>query len=325
MTAKKKKITTAAALAAGICIFTGAAFASYNTSNGYSVYKKGVINALSAENYTLNIKENMYVDGEKLTNSEEITEQFAADGDVQLHRADISADSVYESYIQDGKKIVIYDGETYIYDQRDISAFKNRAMGYNPKSSADQKMLRFLELLADTLTGDIKNNFVYLSGDENTDKYEMQLSSIQIPELFNAGLSALFSSAEVDAQGYDEADPYTVLGEDPVIEAVSCEFEVDKQGRLAYNLLSIEASGVGTDSNQHTVRIEVEVNIYDYGTTSPDRVDIDSLDAKYYNDVNADFDYGDVEYIDTENHVAVTSDGKEIAIVVSPDGSISYK
>ena len=227
MTTKKKRLTTAVALAAGICVFTGAAFASYNTANGYSAYKKGVINAISSTNYTLNAAQSFYVDGEKVPEMcAEYSEKFAADGDVQLHRRSTEPTYVTDMYIQDGYQVYIdNDGGAYIYDNREVDAFNYRAMAsFNPNDSASQKMIRFAELLADTLTGDIKNNFVYLSGDDNTDKYEMKLSSIQIPELFNAGLSMVFGSApELTNAEYDLTNPYTVLGDNPVIENVSCE------------------------------------------------------------------------------------------------------
>ena len=43
------------------------------------------------------------------------------------------------------------------------------------------------------MIGDLKNNIIYVSGDDNSSTYEMNLDAIQIPEVANAGLSAMFS------------------------------------------------------------------------------------------------------------------------------------
>ena len=44
-------------------------------------------------------------------------------------------------------------------------------------------MVNFVELIGDTMIGDLKNNIIYVSGDDNSSTYEMNLDAIQIPEV----------------------------------------------------------------------------------------------------------------------------------------------
>lgn len=70
-------------------------------------------------------------------------------------------------------------------------------------------MVNFVELIADTMIGDLKNNIIYVSGDDNSSTYEMNLDAIQIPEVANAGLSAMFSGNIANSD--DDSDPYILL------------------------------------------------------------------------------------------------------------------
>ena len=59
------------------------------------------------------------------------------------------------------------------------------------------------------MIGDLKNNIIYVSGDDNSSTYEMNLDAIQIPEVANAGLSAMFSENIADSD--DDSDPTSCL------------------------------------------------------------------------------------------------------------------
>ena len=146
----------------------------------------------------------------------------------------------------------------------------------------NQKMVNFVELIADTMIGDLKNNIIYVSGDDNSSTYEMNLDAIQIPEVANAGLSAMFSENIADSD--DDSDPYILLGTDPIVKNVSVKFTVDNEGR--FTNLNAEASMVGNDSNgeKHEATVNITLDMSDYGTTKPERVDISTLPNVEYSD-----------------------------------------
>lgn len=104
----------------------------------------------------------------------------------------------------------------------------------------------------------------------------------------------MFSENIADSD--DDSDPYTLLGTDPIVKNVSVKFTVDNEGR--FTNLNAEASMVGNDSNgeKHEATVNITLDMSDYGTTKPERVDISTLpNVEYSNNSEVDTYYGDDE------------------------------
>lgn len=308
MKAKNKKITMAIGMAVGVTMLAGAAFAGYNTSNGYEVGKTAMKGLLNNENYTANTEFKMSIDGAEFAKST-MTELYDRNGDVSMNRMETSTSDAsyvdigreYKAYFQDGSYISTYysDGEahTSIYKgdtNMGIGAFDElNEMNDGDKETAS-KVVRFVELACDTFVGDLKNNVVYVSGDDDSATYEISLDAIQIPELVNAGLSAMFSSMNQ----YDNEDPYMVLGTDPIVKSAYLKFTVDNEGRLTDGAANITMSG-----NGHEAAVDVTLIMSDYGTTVPQRVDISTLPNVETYDMTADT--ASNRYVSEDGEVAV--------------------
>ena len=98
--------------------------------------------------------------------------------------------SRYESYSKDGTYTVFYPDENYYY-QYEGSYSSGRVDADDPSV---QKGIRFMELLADTMVGDLKNNVVLVGGEDGAKDYTVNISGTQVPEVVNAGLSMIFTS-----------------------------------------------------------------------------------------------------------------------------------
>lgn len=350
----KKRMTTAIGMAVGITLLTGAAFASYNTSNGYEIGKTAIKGLMQNDNYTAECKIALLLDGENV-NTTTFKELYDRNGDVKLNRTDKSETSEayenymgasqYEEYVQDNDHISVYhhdDGTEESNIGKGYGEYYNRGtfdlMGINDNEDdkeVQNKIIRFTELVADTFVGDLKNNIVYVSGDDDSSSYEMNLDAVQIPEVVNAGLSAMFSTLNMNNQDFDDEyqDPFMQFGTDPIIKNVSLKFTVDSEGRLTNAEASSTLSG-----NGHEGTVEFGLKIYDYGTTQPQRIDISTLknvethtmnedrNAKYENTV-------DIEVSENGYHVDengnVLNDNDEIVgtAVINGDGEsvIVYK
>ena len=59
-------------------------------------------------------------------------------------------------------------------------------------------MVNFMEIAADTVMGDLKNNFVQLGKDGDKTQYQIEISKDQVPSLVNAGLSLFAYSVAAD-------------------------------------------------------------------------------------------------------------------------------
>lgn len=295
-----RKLAAGIGLALGITIFAGAALANYNTSNGYDTFKTAAKGLLSNENYTMNASFKLSIDGK--TVGSECTELYDRNGDVKLNSFETST-NLSDSTVTGCKRYAQGSDYIYSYDYGDgdndsvhttvyQNASEHMANGVldsmsTVKNEDDKKtvnkIVHFAELAADTFVGDLKNNIVYVSGDDNSSTYEMNLEAVQIPELANAGLSALFSTVNTNNQHLDPdyQDPFLALGTDPIVKNVSLKFTVDNEGRFT-NCFAI-ATMVG---NGHEASVSAEITISDYGTTKPERVDISTLENVDYFDYN---------------------------------------
>lgn len=286
----KKKTTMAVGMVLGVTMLTGAAFASYTTMGGYDVGKTAFKNLLENENYTENTEIKLSVDGAEIAkmNIEELYDRY---GDVKLNRKDVNTVSGdyanyigstdNEQYVQDNNVIYINTSQSgekssVVYDNKVVQgrgAFDILGDSDEKDKESSGKIIRFAELLCDTLVGDLKNNIVYVSGDDNLSTYEINLDAVQIPELANAGLSAIFSSMS----GFDTEDPFMLLGSEPIVKSASLRFSVDSQNRLTDGKFNITLSGSDSAGQNHEAAVDVALTMSDYGTTVPNRVDISTL------------------------------------------------
>lgn len=267
----------------GVTVLAGAALASYNTSNGYEVGKNALKGLLENENYTSEFNMKFTLDGEK----------YEAVSSTELHDRD--SDVSYNSTVtyENGNKNVVYIQDDILIDTDYVDGSTSTGVYYDTiYRSADfdmisdateedreriNKIIRFVELVADTMVGDLKNNIVYVTGDDNFSTYEINLDAIQIPEYVNAGLSAMFSS-----MSYND-EPFLVFGDDPIVSNASLKFTVDNEGRVTDGVASATMVGYDENNEKHSATADISLKMYDYGTTVPQRVDIDTLEnVKYY-------------------------------------------
>ncbi len=293
----KKRMTLAVSLVVGIVTLSSAVLANFANSNGYTVYKNAIKDLLTEENYTLNLKATLAVDGQEIGTAE-MKELVDKKGDVKHNmftssREAGSEESKSATYYQDGMQIY-YDEENgaYAMDEPnpypekgyilDMGQFAKTVNGQEDTQTAE-KMIHFVELLSDMVVGDLKNNFVYVSDDGNRYNYAINLDSFQIPELYNAGLSAMFSATYTDNGGYDHSqDPLVQLGTDPVVKNASCAVSVDDQGRILENNIDIALEG-----NGHSISVKIDGTVGEYGTTQPERLELSSVKTEYASEQTA--------------------------------------
>ena len=72
-----------------------------------------------------------------------------------------------------------------------------------------RRMVNFMEIAADTVVGELKNNFVQVGKEDGATLYQVEIAKNQVPSLVNAGLS-LFAYSVGQSHDYD----YTVNYED---------------------------------------------------------------------------------------------------------------
>lgn len=278
MKTMKKRTAAAVAMVVGVTVLAGAAFANYSTSNGYEVGKTAFKGLLDNENYTANVTFSYDVDGENIAKAE--TTEMYDRASKTMSRKEISSDyyssgeQQYNTWANENERIIYTksaDGTEYSEGYTSYGFYGNFDMmgtADENEKETNQKIVRFVELLGDTLVGDLKNNVVMTASDDNSTTYEINLDAIQIPELVNAGLSAMFSSVGT----YDSGDPMMKLGTEPVAKSASLKFTVDNEGRLIDGVATGVMAGEG-----HEATVSMSLSMSDYGSTVPETVDPSTL------------------------------------------------
>lgn len=369
----KRKFTVC--LVAGVLILAVSAGAAFGSVNGYAAYKNGAKKLLlETDNVTIKGSYSISVDGKELDN---VSTSYAKDGSSWDSRSsnkvrgqsyenvDVCCNGVNVWYNSSSMEPNTY----YSYSYESDSSSSNTLLGIDQDSELEKRVVTFFELAADTVVGDLKNNFVAIGKEDGVSRYQVDISESQVPAVVNAGLSLLayssatagynsggyvawedmekavsafyqetkgaalpqelvdnyiddYNEAWVDANEdlvdeyndlteemynkyYDlledkgdigvlyvaadgsttyyatESDYYaahmengdemmrlsSILGEDLVLETVSCTFAVDDQGRLTENSLTAAFSTKDMEGQSHSLSITANITASDYGTT----------------------------------------------------------
>ena len=152
-----------------------------------------------------------------------------------------------------------------------------------------------MELAADTVVGDLRNNFVCTEDSGYYTSYTVSLDSVQIPELINAGLGVLFTLTNNEDEHFTYKDEngndhkfsdnpermeyYTkLLGNDPVVDNGTLDYTVDKSGLLHDGKATVIFAG-----NGHEIRFDITAALDKVGTThilTPEEQGAEVIDAK---------------------------------------------
>lgn len=194
-------------LVAGVLILAVSATAAFGSVNGYSRYKEALkALALKSDNFTANVTMTMTHDGKEIARN---SFSYAMDG---VNTASHSRSSepnrkTYEEFdtLYQGVRTWYTSDEAYYYQteyDREAASVTSNLLGVSDDDEMSKRLVNFAEIAADTVVGELKNNFVQLSKENGLTNYRVEIAKNQVPSLINAGLS-LF------AYGVDQNNGYT--------------------------------------------------------------------------------------------------------------------
>lgn len=299
MKLNKKCMMAVSAIVSVVMLSTGA-FANYVNTSGYNDCKRALKNLLNERNYTMDIKCNMYVDDKNIAEAG-FKQLLNLDSDVKMNQFQTeksdSRSYVSQVYFQDGEKIYKTDYEVLNDEdyRRSPAEFyytiddENPNIGYLFETDEDDKkmvdnIVKFTELAADMIVGDLKNNMILVENDTAKNVYALNLESYQIPEIITSGLAVLGSAETNDYQNIQsvdektlqdmiESNPMLLVGEEPVIDSATANVVLGKDGKLYSAEGEFSLSGSDYLGNPHSFRFTLNIDISDYGTTQPQRID----------------------------------------------------
>ena len=203
---KRNRITVC--LVAGVLILAVSAGAAFGSVSGYSTYKEAVkALALKTDNVTMQGSMKATLDGKEFVS---MTGEMAIDG---KNKSSHVISSEFGGQKEERYDTIIGNTETwfnadskyyneYTYDNdqtaEDSNNLSNNLLGVSADDEMSKRMVNFMEIAADTVMGDLKNNFVQLGKDGDKTQYQIEISKDQVPSLVNAGLSLFAYSVAAD-------------------------------------------------------------------------------------------------------------------------------
>ena len=250
---RNRIIRAAACIGVGVAVLGMAVFANFDNANGYGVVKEAAKNTFfSSDNVTADINVSADLEGSNLFGGKALIKKDAG-GDVKMQTSSQSYDETGTLVdtdnlmtIQDGYRLSSYTYNTdegpethktkYKMSDRDISEelFTN--------TEVLDKQIGFLETLADTLIGDIKNNIVLTDSNDGNRTYTINMTGEQLPKymtaafsLFNASLRAnyensneIFDEENVNIQTMSEM---FLNKNEPYVNTISGSVSIDNAGK----------------------------------------------------------------------------------------------
>ena len=199
---KRNRITVC--LVAGVLILAVSAGAAFGSVSGYSTYKEAVkALALKTDNVTMQGSMKATLDGKEFVS---MTGELAIDGKNKSSHVITSEfggqkEERYDTTLGNTETWFNADSKyysQYTFQTDDTTEKTSGLLGISTDDEMTNRMVNFMEIAADTVMGDLKNNFVQLGKDGDKTQYQIEISKDQVPSLVNAGLSLFAYSVAAD-------------------------------------------------------------------------------------------------------------------------------
>lgn len=265
----KKQTRLAVCLAAGVALLAVSATAAFGSISGYSQYKDAVlVLALEEENFSALGNFSITLDGETQTS---VNIDYAQDGpDRSLHVTGSEWGEPVDTWdvTVDGVNIW-FPADSEVYYQAEALNRSSTFLSVNTDDEYQARVLNVLNIAADTVVGDLKNNFVQIGTQDGVALYQVDIAQEQIPALVSAGLSLLAVSQEGENEAFFQS-----FTQDLTLENIHCTFGIDREGRLVSTDLQVSFLGTDDQGVTHPMVIAGEVDISDYGAATVQPVDV---------------------------------------------------
>ena len=186
-----KKNRVMACLIAGVCVLTVSVTAAFGSINGYANYKTAVkALALDVDNVSAKGTYTLTYDGQEVMNGQV---DVGCDGaDQYSHSVVTDGISTSEDWSTtlNGVNTWFNSSDDHYYNY-EVEAEKagHGLLNIGSDDEMSQRVFTLLELGADTVVGDLKNNVVEIDAKDGLYTYQLDIDSSQVPAVVNAALS----------------------------------------------------------------------------------------------------------------------------------------
>lgn len=328
----------ALSIGVGAVLLTTAVFANYESASGYNVCKEALKKAAFAENYSFDMVADITIDGEtyvKYSNATKLNVGGNPCYSSETTGTEPNGDIYFSKSVQqDDCRIYQYTNDAAELDHGYITPGYNGRTSFaeslTGKPETGEKMINFAETVADTFVGDLKNSFVLASSEDGIRKYTINLSREQMPSYVSSGMSLMASIIQDDNAHMDDDDPsLKVFGSgDPYVQDAGLTISVAEDNSYMQMVGNLNFIGYDRNGAEHSLTIDISVELYDFGTTSIERVsdeviagleDYRSMEKRYNVDTSEVVDVtvnddGATIWVDTESIELTAEEAKELSM-----------
>lgn len=186
---KKQQRRLLTCLCAGVLILAVSAGAAFGSANGYSTYKDAVMAlALEEENFTLAGQMAVSMDDKEVMSIQVDYRQDGVNSSSHTVASENGETSGYQETLLNGVNTWFSDDST-TYHEAQLQRTNTTLLSYDKDDEMQSRLVTFAELAADTVVGELKNNFVQVGKEDGNTLYQVNIAGSQVPSLVNAGLS----------------------------------------------------------------------------------------------------------------------------------------
>jgi hypothetical protein len=281
---KKRGLKTIAITAAAGCLLLTMSITAFATSgSGYESYKGAVEATLLADNATVDAQIEVKDNGLTILSG---NSNLKLDNENSSSKTNLTVDGIskaIETSKDNGNFVTKVDDQYYVAKKGDGQSDK----GEKGNLSASSSTVKLAEMLADTLVGDVKNQFV-----KDGQTISVNLEGAQIPELARLAISAAtenrgrMENDNHDNNGYD-ADLKSIMDNLPKltnIDVKSIAMTATVDGNvLKNNQATVVITGQDANGDAHELTVTINGDITNVGNTKIDTIDTTGKDVKTIN------------------------------------------
>ena len=268
---KNKRFKTMAVTAlAGCLLLTMSLTAFASSGSGYESYKGAVKSTIFAKNATVNAQFEVKDNGSIILTG---NSNIKLDNENSSSKTNFTVDKiskVLETSKDNGTIIKNTDGKYYITKKGSEQPNKNEKENFSASSST----VKLAEMVADTLAGDVKNQFV-----KDGQTINVNLTGAQIPELARLALSAAVENTGRigDKHQGNDASLKSLMDKLPKLSNIdikSIDMTATVDGNiLKSNKVTVVITGVDANGVAHELSVMLNGEITNVGSTKIDTID----------------------------------------------------
>lgn len=279
----KKLIAMTTSLVIGGSLLLGTAYANASQLSGYEAFKASIKDTKNLKNETADLKVSIYDNGSDLMDmSSNVKINSSANARSEVTTVKTSSGSqTFSTYRKDGKNIS-KDSSSDVYTVVENNKnFKKKDKAENPE------MEKSMEVVIDTLVGNMKDKVTVADNGDGTKKSSISLNENEVTPLVNALTSmALVRSSDEQMHNDKKAELANLknvipqLQSDIKVKSVEVNGDINKDNTIKDEVAKIVITGTDAQGKAHEITVNVNLNLSNINSTSPDTVDLTGKQVK---------------------------------------------